>query len=118
MNASRAVAFAVVDGVGGWQDSGVDPANFSHSLCEYMAASCSAKLANDAPSRLRPVELLDAGYSGVMADANVHAGGSTACVGVASADGILEIAKYVSPFFLVLFPRYAIASFLPHLPVF
>ncbi|KAF3360326.1 Alpha-1,2 glucosyltransferase ALG10 [Verticillium dahliae VDG1] len=33
------VALGVADGVGGWVDSGVDPADFSHGLCEYVASA-------------------------------------------------------------------------------
>ncbi|KAK3079487.1 hypothetical protein LTS18_004741, partial [Coniosporium uncinatum] len=35
------LAFGVVDGVGGWTTSGVDPADFAHGLCEYMASAAS-----------------------------------------------------------------------------
>lgn len=31
------VTLGVVDGVGGWIDSGVDPADFAHGFCDYMA---------------------------------------------------------------------------------
>jgi protein phosphatase PTC7 len=42
---------------------------------------------------LRPRELLQNGYDAVIADSAVRAGGSTACIGVASSAGVLEIAK-------------------------
>lgn len=86
-----AVAFAVADGVGGWTESRVDPADFSHGLCGYMAESA---LAWDAPAeKLRPKELLQTGYDQLVADPTVKAGGSTASVGVALPDGSVELAN-------------------------
>lgn len=89
------MAFGVVDGVGGWEESGVDPADFAHSLCEHMAygaANFPDHLA-DVSSQLDPVDLLEHGFEGVMNDKTVGAGGSTACVGIASADGQITLAK-------------------------
>lgn len=86
-----AVAFAVADGVGGWTESRVDPADFSHGLCEYMAQSA---LAWDSPAdKLRPKQLLQAGYDQVVDDPAIKAGGSTASVGVALPDGRVELAN-------------------------
>lgn len=90
-----AVAFGVVDGVGGWQSSGVDPADFAHSLCEYMASAASGFpdgfKARGPP--LRPQELLDVGYRRVIEDKSILAGGSTACIATAEPDGRFEVAK-------------------------
>jgi protein phosphatase PTC7 len=89
------VALGVVDGVGGWTDSGIDPADFSHSLCEHMgrlAASYPTGI-EDAAIPLRPVKLLDFGYNCVMRDRDVLAGSSTACIATASRGGMLEVAK-------------------------
>jgi protein phosphatase PTC7 len=98
----------VVDGVGGWSQSGVDPADFSHTLCGHItnvAQSFDGKpvlkrraqgekvLATDGKARLRPLDLLDLGYEKVMQDGSVWAGGSTACIATASSGGILEVAK-------------------------
>ncbi|PKY07005.1 protein serine/threonine phosphatase 2C [Aspergillus campestris IBT 28561] len=86
-----AVAFAVADGVGGWSESRVDPADFSHALCNYMAESA---LEWDAPvEQLRAKQLLQAGYDRVVADKTVRAGGSTASVGVGLEDGRVELAN-------------------------
>ncbi|PWY89341.1 serine/threonine protein phosphatase [Aspergillus heteromorphus CBS 117.55] len=90
-NGTNAVAFAVADGVGGWAESKVDPADFSHALCGYMA---EAALSWDSPAEeLRPVNLLQAGYDGVVADDKIPAGGSTASVGVGLEDGRVELAN-------------------------
>lgn len=86
-----AVAFAVADGVGGWTESRVDPADFSHGLCGYMAETA---LAWDAPAdKLRPKQLLQTGYDQVVADPAIKAGGSTASVGIALPDGRVELAN-------------------------
>lgn len=86
-----AIAFAVADGVGGWTESRVDPADFSHGLCGYMAHTA---MAWDEPAhKLRPKQLLQAGYDQVVADPSIRAGGSTASVGVGLPDGRVELAN-------------------------
>ncbi|KAL4977784.1 phosphatase 2C-like domain-containing protein [Aspergillus desertorum] len=87
----NSIAFAVADGVGGWAESRVDPADFSHALCDYMA---QAALAWDGPvEQLRAKYLLQAGYDRIVADENIPAGGSTASVGVGLNDGRIELAN-------------------------
>lgn len=86
-----AIAFAVADGVGGWSESRVDPADFSHALCGYMAETA---LDWDVPAeQLRAKNLLQAGYDQVVADESICAGGSTASVGVGLDDGRVELAN-------------------------
>ncbi|GAB1199478.1 hypothetical protein APSETT444_008828 [Aspergillus pseudonomiae] len=86
-----AVAFAVADGVGGWAESRVDPADFSHALCGYMAESA---LDWNAPAeQLRAKSLLQAGYDQVVADESIRAGGCTASVGIGLDDGRVELAN-------------------------
>lgn len=86
-----AVAFAVADGVGGWEESRVDPADFSHGLCGYMAQSA---LSWSSPAeQLRPKNLMQMGYDQVVADEWIRAGASTASVGVAWDDGRVELAN-------------------------
>ncbi|KAL4902554.1 hypothetical protein BDW74DRAFT_158018 [Aspergillus multicolor] len=90
-SANNPIAFAVADGVGGWAESRVDPADFSHALCDYMA---QAALAWDGPAeQLRAKALLQAGYDRVVADESIPAGGSTASVGVGLEDGRIELAN-------------------------
>ena len=87
------MAFGVADGVGGWSDSGIDSAHFSHGLCERMtevARGIESKL----EGKLRPRELLQKGYDKVVDDHTIPGGGSTACIAVGRSDGYLEIAKY------------------------
>lgn len=90
---TKSTAFGVADGVGGWVESGVDPADFSHGLCEYMA--CAARLwpryANT--TSLHPKDLLQVGYDEVIEDKDIIGGGSTACLAVAEPDGNVEVAN-------------------------
>ncbi|KAF5858485.1 hypothetical protein ETB97_004326 [Aspergillus alliaceus] len=86
-----AIAFAVADGVGGWSESRVDPADFSHALCGYMAET--ALDWDVSAEQLRAKNLLQAGYDQVVADESICAGGSTASVGVGLGDGRVELAN-------------------------
>ncbi|KAK3986891.1 phosphatase 2C-like domain-containing protein [Cladorrhinum sp. PSN332] len=95
------VALGVADGVGGWMDSGVDPADFSHAFCDYMAAAATAAPAtptsgttngtNEKPLTAR--QLMQKGYEAVCHDPSIKAGGSTAIVGLLTANGKLEVAN-------------------------
>ncbi|ATY62268.1 5-azacytidine resistance azr1 [Cordyceps militaris] len=102
-----AVAFGVADGVGGWVDSGVDPADFSHGFCDYMASAAwehqppSSSPAGSS-STLTARKLMQLGYDAICADGSVRAGGSTACVAVASPDGHLDVANLGDSGFLQL----------------
>ena len=90
---SNNVAFGVADGVGGWADSGIDSAHFSHALCENLIDSARANEVAEG-ERLGARELLTQGYAGVVADESISGGGSTACVAVAEENGHVEVAKY------------------------
>lgn len=105
-NGTGAVALGVADGVGGWMDSGVDPADFSHGFCDYAAAEAygyegkpslpsgrqqkNNKLTPALPSAR---ELMQRGYDAVCHDPTIPAGGSTATVAVLGGDGDVEIAN-------------------------
>jgi len=89
------VAFGVADGVGGWSDSGIDSAHFSHGLCQRMIEVAeSANTSTESP--LGAQKLLQNGYDAVVADETIAGGGSTACIAVGRDNGNLEVAKYVS----------------------
>ena len=98
---SRNVAFGVADGVGGWADSGIDSADFSHGLCNAMAqvaqedgdGSGSPRRGGKEGKRMGPRELLDKAYRGVVAEGKIAGGGSTACVAVGRGDGNVSVAK-------------------------
>ncbi|KAF7157119.1 hypothetical protein CNMCM5623_001107 [Aspergillus felis] len=88
---SGAIAFAVADGVGGWVESKVDPANFSHALCRYMALEALSW--DSSTDKLRAKNLLQSAYDQLVADKSIRAGGSTASVGVGLEDGQVELAN-------------------------
>jgi len=95
--AGAAVALGVADGVGGWMDSGVDPADFSHGFCDYAAAEASGYRGNGngkaAAPPLTAKELMQRGYDAVCHDPAIPAGGSTAVVALLGEDGNLEVAN-------------------------
>ncbi|KAI0433679.1 protein serine/threonine phosphatase 2C [Xylaria sp. FL1042] len=90
---TNAVALGVADGVGGWEESGVDPADFAHSFCDYMASAAHEHKPKGDETPLAPRALMQRGYDDVVKDRSIHAGGSTATVAVASEDGKLEVAN-------------------------
>ena len=96
---STNVAFGVADGVGGWSDSGIDSAHFSHGLCQSMSDE-ARDVDLSANRRLYAGELLQKGYNKVIEDKSVVGGGTTACIAVGGNDGNLEVAKYIQPTFL------------------
>ncbi|KAK4105336.1 protein serine/threonine phosphatase 2C [Parathielavia hyrcaniae] len=98
------VALGVADGVGGWMDSGVDPADFSHAFCDYMAAGAVAAAATMRGTG-RPLtarQLMQLGYEAVCRDPAIKAGGSTAVVGLLTAEGLLEVANLGDSGFILL----------------
>ncbi|KAI7187708.1 protein serine/threonine phosphatase 2C [Hortaea werneckii] len=110
------VAFGVADGVGGWQDSGVDPSDFSHGLCGLMAGTAKTyeglslsregqEEEKDGERRnVRPRELLQVAYDAVIGNPRIVAGGCTASLGVADGEGNVETANLGDSGFLILSP--------------
>lgn len=97
------VAFGVADGVGGWQDQGIDPSDFSHGLCGLMAGTAHLH-EFESKGLLRPQGLLQTAYDAVMANPRVLAGGCTACLAVIDAKGTVETANLGDSAYLVLAP--------------
>ena len=95
----HSVAFGVADGVGGWQDQGVDPSDFSHGLCGFMAGTAHLHGAEgeetEGKGAIRPRDLMQTAYNAVMGNPRIVAGGCTASLGVLDGQGELEVAKYV-----------------------
>lgn len=82
-------------------DSGVDPADFSHGFCDHMAvAAHEHKAEADPPLTAR--KLMQKGYDAICEDRSLRAGGSTACVAIAGADGNLDVANLGDSGFLQL----------------
>ncbi|EGS18077.1 phosphoprotein phosphatase-like protein [Thermochaetoides thermophila DSM 1495] len=98
------VALGVADGVGGWMESGVDPADFSHAFCNYMAAAANAaaEISAYTGKPLTARQLMQLGYDAVCHDPSIRAGGSTAIVGLLTANGRAEIANLGDSGFLML----------------
>ncbi|KAJ9502419.1 Protein phosphatase 2C 7 [Exophiala xenobiotica] len=96
---SDITAFGVADGVGGWTDHGIDPADFSHGLCSHMLETA---LSWSQEERLGPRQLLEIGYDKVKNDPAIRAGGTTACVAVSEPDGRMRIANLGDSGFLQL----------------
>lgn len=100
-NQPDSIAFGIADGVGGWADRGVDPADFSHGLCSRMALAAFNWPTSE--ERLRPGNLMQSGYDAVLQDRKIRAGGSTACVGSVNAQtGRLQMANLGDSGFLLL----------------
>ncbi|KAK5072503.1 Protein phosphatase 2C 7 [Lithohypha guttulata] len=92
------IALGVCDGVGGWQEQGINPADFSHGLCGYMAEHAltwpsTNKSDESTIENLHPKKLLHAGYDDTLADKEIRAGGATACVAVADGSGRMRTAN-------------------------
>uniref|UniRef100_A0A060TDL0 Protein phosphatase n=1 Tax=Blastobotrys adeninivorans TaxID=409370 RepID=A0A060TDL0_BLAAD len=89
------IALGVADGVGGWATVGVDPSEYSHTLCELMVERFLEQ--RDLPHNeplVQPLKLIDHAYEKIKKEDLVQAGSCTACVGVASPlSGILQVAN-------------------------
>lgn len=111
-DSSGSVALGVADGVGGWMDSGVDPADFSHAFCGYMAAeayehtSTPEQKQHHKTTTLTARGLMQKGYEATCSDPSITAGGSTAIVGLLDgARGVMEVANLGDSGFLHLRPN-------------
>lgn len=65
---------AVADGVGGWADSGVDPSVFSQALMYYSFKASAPPSQDSTQPRLRPSQIMQKGYDGVLEENEVKAG--------------------------------------------
>ena len=88
---SNGVAFGVADGVGGWSDSGIDSAHFSHGMCKWMASI--ARDGSSSEKDLIPKTLLQTAYDSLVEDGKISGGGSTACIAVGNPNGTLRVSK-------------------------
>lgn len=69
------VLMGVADGVGGWSESGIDPAHYSNALL-YSAM----KFAESHPSFPLPKVILEHAFEQVSKNPDIQAGSSTACL--------------------------------------
>lgn len=105
--ASKGIAFGVADGVGGWAAMGVDPSAISKGLCFHLHRIFCTHMVSQlrepdsaSISLPAPKALLNAAFSELKeiqarsSNAAAIAGGTTACVGIASAStGTLHLAN-------------------------
>ena len=90
----------VADGVGGWQDMGVDPSLFSWSLVN------NAHQLAESGKVTHPLDILGEAYDKVVRERTVLAGSSTACiVAINKLTGLLQCANLGDSGFRLL--RYA-----------
>ncbi|KAG9402540.1 hypothetical protein AC1031_007150 [Aphanomyces cochlioides] len=88
----------VADGVGGWQESGVDPSAFSLALVE--GAKIDFERTDESP---RPQNLLESAFAHVKAGGDKNPGGSTAVFLVLDrSTGVLETANLGDSGYLVI----------------
>ncbi|KAK5131842.1 hypothetical protein LTR08_000509 [Meristemomyces frigidus] len=98
------VAFGLADGVGGWQDQGVDPSVFSHGLCGLMGGTAYLHEGLEGGEQLRPQGLMQTAYDAVIGNPRIVAGGCTASLAVADGRGSLETANLGDSGYLILGP--------------
>ncbi|KAM0755644.1 hypothetical protein T439DRAFT_295637 [Meredithblackwellia eburnea MCA 4105] len=95
--ADGSVIAGIADGVGGWEDSGVDPSHFSQSLMFYSSEAIRTGGLRD------PRDILKQAFKGVLANKEVTAGSSTACIlSLSSDDGLLRAANLGDSTFLII----------------
>ncbi|CAK4086861.1 unnamed protein product [Aphanomyces euteiches] len=67
----------VADGVGGWNENGVDPSAISRALMRYARLIVQSNQGDDVKSTL---DILDKAYAMTLKDDSVEAGSTTACI--------------------------------------
>lgn len=90
------IALGVCDGVGGWAEQGINSADFSHGLCDYMADHALKHQPHhnlEPNQQLHPKTLMHVGYDGTLKDTQIRAGGATACVAIADGTGRIRTAN-------------------------
>lgn len=118
MRSYSGMALGVADGVGGWVDSGVDPALFSQALMFHSHRYARNAWAGEPeidPTleyeereqiegwELTPYECLDLAYGGVLREKLVQAGSSTAClITINASSGVLRSASLGDSGFMII----------------
>ncbi|KAK4704809.1 protein phosphatase PTC7, partial [Phenoliferia sp. Uapishka_3] len=94
------VVVGVADGVGGWEESGVDPSHFAQALMFHAREEIAR---NPGSSLKQPREIMKVAYDGVKKEKGVVAGSSTACIlSFDSQKGLLNAANLGDSTFLIL----------------
>ncbi|GAA6059414.1 hypothetical protein JCM10212_003646 [Sporobolomyces blumeae] len=106
---TRGVVMGVADGVGGWEESGVDPSHFSQALMWFARQRVKSGEAfpslSTAPNGQRLKEVLDGSFRDVLKEKAIVAGSSTACLVALDAEtGRLHAANLGDSSFSILRP--------------
>lgn len=81
------IAVGVADGVGGWSEAGYDSSAISRELCALLKGNFEQN------NNLAPKEMLTQAFSQILQSPKVEIGGTTACVGILTADRKLKVAN-------------------------
>ncbi|KAJ1823160.1 Protein phosphatase 2C 7 [Coemansia sp. RSA 2599] len=97
------VTFGVADGVGGWNESGIDPSIFSRTLTAYLASVSETTFLLHDSDEIEPKEMLRKAFAGMRADQVPAYGSATALVmNVSLASGNLRSAQLGDSTFVVM----------------
>ncbi|ORX94118.1 hypothetical protein K493DRAFT_195118, partial [Basidiobolus meristosporus CBS 931.73] len=95
----KRVVLGVADGVGGWTEVSVDPAEFSWALMN----NCNEISSLEKNASLHPGEILSQGYDKLVEEGKVEAGSSTACLlALSKATGAMESANLGDSSYLII----------------
>ncbi|GAA6011607.1 hypothetical protein JCM11491_004703 [Sporobolomyces phaffii] len=101
----KGVVLGVADGVGGWEESGVDPSHFSQALMWFARERVRTGEVDPARGGKDLKLLLERAFDDVTNEKAILAGSSTACiVALDSATGKLHAANLGDSSFMVLRP--------------
>ncbi|KAJ2660545.1 Protein phosphatase 2C 7 [Coemansia sp. RSA 1200] len=100
------LVFGVSDGVGGWNESGVDPSIFSRSLTAYSAASAENTFLLHDSDEADPKDIMRRAFAAMRCD-NIPAYGSATelVLNLSLASGNLQAAQLGDSTFVILDPK-------------
>ncbi|KAJ2161179.1 Protein phosphatase 2C 7 [Coemansia sp. RSA 552] len=100
------VVFGVADGVGGWNESGIDPSVFSRSLTAYSAAAAGRTFLVHDSDEVDPKDVMRRAFAGMRQDGIPAYGSATELVlSLSLASGRLRTAQLGDSTYVVLDPR-------------
>ncbi|KAJ1643266.1 Protein phosphatase 2C 7 [Coemansia asiatica] len=97
------LTFGVADGVGGWNESGVDPSIFSRTLTAYLASVSETTFLLHDSDEIEPKEMLRKAFAGMRADQVPAYGSATSLVmNVSLASGNMRSAQLGDSTYVVM----------------
>ncbi|GAA5992459.1 hypothetical protein JCM10908_000826 [Rhodotorula pacifica] len=108
---TRGVVLGVADGVGGWEDSGVDPSHFAQALMWFArervrTSTWTWPTEKGSKSAEKLKDLLDGAFKDVSEEKGIVAGSSTACLALLDAEtGMFHAANLGDSGFFILRPQ-------------